>query len=300
MQKFSIRDIENLTGIKAHTLRIWEQRYHFIVPKRKQRGHRYYDNDDLKNLLRVSFLYHSGWKISKIAQLSADEINKLIVESETTKENYGKAMLSFFEAAIEFDAQKFSANFDKLSEEIGFEKCITDVCYPFLKRIGLLWVTNNIIPAQEHFCSFIIQHKIFAAIDKLPAEKAERETILLYTPNGEHHELPLLYLNYLLKKNGWRTIYLGSNRSLENIDEVMQKTEVDYILFRLITNFTGFEINDYLEKLCKKYSNKTIVASGKYVHLIQRTFLNLIILKSDADIYDFIHQRTSSISAAHR
>src|SRR5215204_1774106 len=158
MQSFTIKDIENLTGIKAHTLRIWEQRYRFFTPKRKESLHRIYDNEDLKQLLRISFLYNSGWKISKIANLSSDEVQDLVKNAEVGKENYRVFVNHLIEAALDFNEYAFIEQLNRIIETTGFEKSITEICYPFLLKIGHLWSTNNVIPAQEHFSSYIIQN----------------------------------------------------------------------------------------------------------------------------------------------
>jgi DNA-binding transcriptional MerR regulator len=169
MQQFTIKDVENLCNIKAHTIRIWEQRYKLIVPKRKESLRRIYDNEDLKQLLRVSFLYHNGWKISRIASLTEDEIINEVYKSEINSITYKNYIIQLIVAAIDFNEPQFLEILDSLTRKIGFEKCVTDICYPYLQRVGLLWVTNNVIPAQEHFSSYIIMHKIIAEIDKLPA-----------------------------------------------------------------------------------------------------------------------------------
>lgn len=290
MQKFTIRDIEHMCGIKAHTLRIWEQRYNFFAPKRKESKHRYYDNEDLKQLLRIAFLYHNGWKISKIADLENEEIRMLVADTNLDSKNYKTQVFKLLEAAISFDELQFKHILDGLVSSIGLEAAVTDVCYPFLQRVGLFWVTNNVIPAQEHFSTYIIQHTIIAAIDSLPQAAAKARTIVLFTPHGEHHELPLLFLNYYFKKNGWRTIYLGSHVAWQQTEEIMKKEEVKYLFLHLITNFTRYDIDDYLEEICRAFPEKIIVASGRSIQAAQRNFVNLIALKSDDAIRRFAVQ----------
>ena len=291
MERFTIRDIEHMTGIKAHTLRIWEQRYNLFTAKRKESKHRYYDNDDLKALLQIAFLYHNGWKISRIAQLTPEAILKAVTDSEINTQNYKIAVLKLLDAAINFNEKAFVDLLNELIEKVGLEACITQVCYPFLQRVGLLWMTNNIIPAQEHFSSYLIQHKIIAETDKLPDAPANTEGIVLFTPDGEYHELPLLFINYLLRKNNWRTIYLGSDVKLQDLQKFHSDKNISYLLLHVITNFSGWEIDDYLEKLCTAFPDKKIVASGAGVQQGQRSFLNLLPLKTDDTIYRFITRR---------
>jgi DNA-binding transcriptional MerR regulator len=287
MQSFTIRDIENLTGIKAHTWRIWEQRYPLFQPKRKESAHRIYDNEDLKQLLRIAFLYHNGWKISKIAKLSAQSILEEVNKAELDKTRFELYLLQLIEAAIDFNEEVFNQLLEEVIEKIGFERSITEVCYPYLQRIGLLWVTNRVIPAQEHFSSYIIQNKVIAATEKLNKPPQPPE-LLLFSPQGEFHELPLLFLNYLLRKNGWGILYLGSNVNLSVLQQFTSHENLQYIFLHQITNFTHYNADDYFELLYRNFPNKKIIATGSIVQEVQRTFTNLTLLKSDKEIMDFI------------
>ncbi|MBD0289107.1 MAG: MerR family transcriptional regulator, partial [Flavisolibacter sp.] len=291
MHYFTIRDIENLCGIKAHTLRIWEQRYTFFSPQRKSSKHRIYDNEDLKQLLRISFLYHNGWKISRIAALSPEEILNEVQKLSLKPVNKETYVLQLLESALEFDEPAFIQLLDKLIEQLGFETCITEICYPYLQRIGQLWVTDHVVPAQEHFSSYLIQHKIIAETDKLPPATSESDTILLFTPQDEHHELPLLYIHYLLRKNGWQTIYMGANVRIAQIKQIVGEKEVQFLFLHLITNLTKVSIDDYVEDVCTSFREQTIVASGSSIFSLQRHFLNLILLRSDKEIINFIERK---------
>jgi MerR family transcriptional regulator, light-induced transcriptional regulator len=289
MQVFTIKDIENLTGVKAHTLRIWEQRYDMFTPKRKESKHRIYDNEDLKQLLRISFLYHSGWKVSKIAALSESQITELVNQATVGNMNYRVFINQLVEAALDFDENRFVMILNQVTEKIGFEKCMVDLCYPFLVKIGLLWSTNHVIPAQEHFTSYIIQNKIIVETEKLDLGN-KLPSIILMGPKGEFHELPLLFINYLLKKSGWGTVYLGSNIQTGEVAEVVNRPGIHYIYIHTLTNFTGLDVDDYFESLCKTFTDKKIVASGEGIQKIQRSFVNLMVLKTDEHIYNFIRK----------
>ncbi|HEV7621804.1 MAG TPA: MerR family transcriptional regulator [Flavisolibacter sp.] len=287
MHIFTIRDIENLTGIKAHTLRIWEQRFDVFTSKRKQSQHRFYDNEDLKKLLRIAFLYHNGWKISKIAALTENEVISEIQNSKIVDSNYINYITRLIEAAIDFDESAFIEIIKDIKSKIGFEKCIIEVCYPYLKKLGLLWSTNNVIPAQEHFSSYIIQNMIIVETEQL-SSATNGKTILLSSPKGEFHELPLLFINYLLKKNKWTTLYLGPNIKIPEMQLVCSSKSVSYVYMHLLTNFTGFDATDYFEELSRSLPGINIIASGEGVKKIQRQFTNLTLLKTDQQIYDFI------------
>lgn len=287
MQRFTIKDIENLTGIKAHTLRIWEQRYPFFQPKRKESQHRFYDNDDLKKLLQIAFLYHLGWKISRIAALPFSEIEREVNEHQVAAPEHRLFVYKLIECALDFNEQEFTTLLNDIIGRLGFENCITKVCFPYLTKIGLLWSTNNVIPAQEHFSSYIIQNLIIAETQKLPPLNMPPE-IVLFCPQQEFHELPLLYLNYLLRKHGKLTVYLGTNISLKELKLVAGLPGIKTLYLHLITNFTGYSIDEYLETLCVTFRDKQIIASGAATLHTQRRFTNVQVLKSDREIYGFV------------
>ncbi len=291
MQNFSIRNIELLTGIKAHTLRIWEQRYNFFKAQRKQSNQRFYANEDLKKLLCVSFLYHNGWKISKIATLSDEEITNEVRTIQPGTENYKTYLQKLLEAAIDFNEARFLDILNQLTGKIGFEKLVTEICYPYLHRVGLLWDTNNVIPAQEHFSSYIIQNRIISETEKYSAAQTTSPEIILFCPENEFHELPLLFVNYLLRKAGWKVLYLGSNCKIADLKEAAALPGINYLYMHLITNFTGVMIDDYFEQLRKTFPDKIVVASGKGVEQSQRAFVGFRLLKRDEEIYRFIQNK---------
>ncbi|MDQ3279384.1 MAG: MerR family transcriptional regulator [Bacteroidota bacterium] len=298
MQNFSIRQIELLTGIKSHTLRIWEQRYDFFRAKRKESNMRFYTNDDLKKLLCISFLYHNGWKVSKIAGLSDEQIQEEAEKVDVTASNYPTTIQHLLKAAIDFNEASFVAILNELAATIGFERLITEVCYGFMQRVGLLWDTNKIIPAQEHFSSYIIQNKIISETDKFSATQNGDPEIVLFCPENEFHELPLLFINYLLRKNGWRVLYLGVNITLDDLKEAARIKGIRYLYLHLITNFTGFSLDDYFESLRKTFPEKIILASGKGITQSQRNFVQLYLLRRDDEIHRFIEKRSEWAAVA--
>ncbi|MFN3446796.1 MAG: DNA/RNA non-specific endonuclease, partial [Bacteroidia bacterium] len=180
----TIDSLENLTGIKAHTLRVWEQRYGIVVAQRKESNHRFYDNEDLKKVLRIAYLYHQGYKISKIALLDANQIKTLAINNE--KGNAVDILVNtLLEASIDFDETQFETSLDFAFKQFGFEKTILQVIYPYLEKIGIFWMIDNIIPAQEHFSSNIIRHKIIAATEKIAKPlSTSKKQVVLFTPLG--------------------------------------------------------------------------------------------------------------------
>lgn len=299
MNHFTIRDIENLCGIKAHTIRIWEQRYALVAPKRKESQHRFYDNDDLKEFLRISFLYHNGFKISKIAALGTEEIQRIVENYTVKEENYTLFVHQLIEAGMNFDKEKFEKIVSYLVLKIGFEKCIIDVLYPFLHRIGFLWVTNHIIPAQEHFTSNIIREKIIIATEELQLQPANKTIIVVFAPFGEHHEIPLLTANYFFRKNNIRTVYFGVNVKVESLIDYLEMQPATHLFTHLTTNLTFERLMDYLLLLNNNFPGKKIVVSGPESMVIEKNIDNLLILNSMTDMIDFAKETGLATSALH-
>lgn len=288
MNFFSISDIENLTGIKAHTLRIWEQRYNLLNPKRKESRHRLYDNDDLKYILRIAFLYHNGHKISKIAGLSEDEIKRMALETTPGKENYQVFVNQLTEASIDFDQTRFEKILHNLVLHLGFDKTMVQILFPLLNKIGLLWMTDKVSPAQEHFASALVVKKLLIAIDGLdpPAANPSRK-VLIFAPEGEHHEIPLLFMQYLLKKTGISFIYLGVNVPVPVLHSFCMQHHITQLLCHLVTNLLSTDLNTYLKKIATKFPDKEIVFSGQQARKIDTPPPNVRLLKSAEAMLEF-------------
>ncbi len=281
MNQFSIKDIEHLSGIKAHTLRIWEQRYGILVPKRKVSNHRFYDNDDLKSLLQIAYLYHNGIKISKIAHLKVDERKEVAKDLATKSDSSAYIINRLLEASFEFDETAFDAVLTEAIHSDGLENVMINIAYPYLEKIGLLWLTDQAIPAQEHLTSYIICRKIIKAIDDLPNTVTnDTNVVLLFTPLKEHHEIPILFIHYLLKKNGTRVIYFGANTDLSTISEYCQTMPATHLFCHLITNFTAQPLNNYVKQLHETFHNKAIIISGPKTEELSDSFNNVHLIKS--------------------
>lgn len=288
MNFFSISDIESLTGIKAHTLRIWEQRYDLLNPKRKESKHRLYDNEDLKYILRIAFLYHNGYKISKIVSLSEEEIKKMALETTPGKENYQVFVNQLTEASIDFDQMRFEKILHNLVLHLGFEKTVIQILFPLLNKIGLLWMTDKVSPAQEHFASGLVVKKILVAIDGLDRPTGDgNRRVLIFAPEGEHHEIPLLFMQYLLKKNGVPFIYLGTNVRLSVIRDFCSQHRITQLFCHLVTNLLSSDLNVYLRKLAAQFPDKEIIFSGQQAKKIDTPLPNLRLLKNAEAMLDF-------------
>ncbi|MEJ7740779.1 MAG: MerR family transcriptional regulator [Chitinophagaceae bacterium] len=276
MNHFSIKDIERMSGIKAHTLRIWEQRHGLRFCKRKASLHRYYDNEDLKQILRIAYLYHNGYKISRIATLSPDEVKSLAITS-IGDNSYDIFINQMIEASIDYDQPRFERVIHNALLHLGFERTVVNVFYPFMEKIGLLWITDHVIPAQEHFSSYLIQKRIIIAIDGLDIiAKDNDQIVLIFSPEGELHEIPLLVMQYILRKHGIKTVYLGCNICLKELVYYCKHKPVTHLYFHLITNFIHKEPEEYLKCLQENLGSKNIIASGPALRDVLVTGIRII------------------------
>ena len=211
---FSIKNLENLSGIKAHTLRIWEKRYNLLEPERTDTNIRRYSLDSLRKLLNVTLLYNHGFKISKIASLNADEIPKL-VRSIALKSNSEQVSINAFKLAmINFDYELFDNNYEEIQQHHDFEYIFMQIFMPLMKELGILWQTGAISPTHEHFITNLVKQKIHLQTERLQRVKAKNEDqpiFVLFLPENEIHELGILYLNFLILSKGYRTIFLGQS-----------------------------------------------------------------------------------------
>lgn len=286
MANYSIKDLETLTGIKAHTIRIWEKRYKLVEPQRTESNIRLYDDEDLKKLLNVSILNRYGIKISKIAGLSNNELGQKILQLSKQKNDYETQIESLVVAMIELDEFKFEKILTTSIIRYGFEDTLFEILYPLFEKIGLLWQTGTINPAQEHFISNLIKQKLMVAIDSIPAQKMEHQkTFILFLPEWELHELGLLIYYYFIKENHHRVIYLGQAVPEKDLDNVCKLVKPDV----LVTSFTSFadkeKIIKLLNHLADKHTDKTILVSGLQLKELQDKVPESLILVPDAKTF---------------
>lgn len=233
MRLYQITELEQLTGIKAHTIRIWEKRYNLIEPDRTNTNYRRYNDEQVKKLLNVSTLLSNGYKISKIAGLTEKDFHLKILETQSSKQEdvicttFINDLLS---AMIDFDELNFEKTYSAVINRFGLFDAMLNIFYPLLNKIGLLWSVNDVSPAQEHFASCLIKRKIMAATDGLPFAKQKKKKFLLLLIPGEMHELSLLFANYIIRSKGHETIYLGQDVPYENISLVVKQTKPNFVL----------------------------------------------------------------------
>ncbi|MBS3771107.1 MAG: MerR family transcriptional regulator [Bacteroidales bacterium] len=267
MSRYSIKELEKLSGIKAHTIRIWEKRYNVIQPKRTQTNIRYYSEHDLKKLLNIAILNREGRKISDISKLNNHELTEKVMRFTYNSINLESQIEKLVIAMVELDETKFDQILSNAIMHEGFEQTIIKLIFPFLARIGLLWQTGSINPAQEHFISNLLRQKIMVAIDNLRIpDRKDAKTFILFLPEDEFHELGLLFYNYLIKKAGQNVIYLGSSVPFSDLVETNQLIKSDYLFTAITTALSGNQLKRYIEQLSDTFSRQIIFIAGMKIH----------------------------------
>ena len=265
MHDFTIRDLENLSGIKAHTIRIWEQRYSFLRPKRTETNIRYYSNEELKIILNVALLNKYGFKISQIDRMTESELKQKVLGLNSADAVQDRVINELIQAMIDLNMDQFEQSLDGFIFTWGIDKTITQIIFPFLERVGILWMTGHIVPAQEHLVSNIIRQKLIVGIDSTVSHLRVNKSILLFLPEGEHHELGLLYMYYLLKVRGVRALYLGADVPFKDLEFVARLKKPDFVYTHLTTRPRYFNLEKYLDRFTAQLPATQLVISGNKV-----------------------------------
>ncbi len=265
MANYTIKDLENLSGIKAHTIRIWEKRYKLVTPDRTATNIRLYNDNDLKKLLNISILNRNGIKISKIAQMCESELSEKISILSQNASDSESQIERLSVTMIEMDEDKFDEIISKSVFQIGFEETFIKIIYPLFVRIGVMWQTGTINPAQEHFIANIIRQKLLVAIEGQKGRvKNDKQKFLIFLPEGELHELGVLFYSFLAQKRGHKVIYLGQSVPFKDIVEVEKIQKTDFLLTSFFTTLTPDAIIKYVNKLAETFPQKIIFISGGY------------------------------------
>ncbi len=247
---FSIKDLENLSGVKAHTIRIWEKRYSVLVPMRTESNIRYYDISTLQKLLNITLLHKHGYKISKIATFPDEKIPQLVKQIMSEKSVRHHAINAFKIAMINFDQALFFNTYNSLLAERSFREVFYDVFIPLLNEIGILWQTDTITPAHEHFISYLIRHKIMSNTEKIQSSDPAKtdKVFILFLPVGEIHDLGLMYINYEITSKGYRSIYLGESVPVESLSDLKRHFEnIVYISYFTVQPYP--QDGDYVNRI---------------------------------------------------
>ncbi|MBT8244472.1 MAG: MerR family transcriptional regulator [Winogradskyella sp.] len=269
--KFSIKDLENLTGIKAHTIRIWEKRYNLLTPKRTETNIRYYDLASFQKMLNVSYLNNNGYKISKIATLTSIEISDLVRKIATENNLESHAINSFKLSMLNFDQVLFYNTYESLLRDKSFEDVFYDIFIPLLTEIGLLWQTDTITPAHEHFLTTLIRQKLLINTEliQVDAKPKSKKTFVLYLPDNEIHELGLMFLNYQIVSHNYNCIFLGQSVPLESLPDILDYYDDLVFLSYFTIKPVKEEIEDYIkdfDKLILQKSNAEFWILGQMLN----------------------------------
>jgi len=263
---YTIKDLETLCGIKAHTIRIWESRYQLVVPSRTQTNIRYYQENDLKDLLNIATLNKNGYKISAIAQMSKTAIEEKVNELSSVHFESDAQLNTLTMAMIEMSEEKFDYILSKSAKDIGFEKTMLELVFPFLEKLGVLWLTGSINPVQENFVSCLIRQKMLTAIDALPLSKNKKASnFLLFLPEDENQELSMMFMHYLVKSRGLRVTYLGLNTSLIDLQDANSICHPTHIFTIISESFTHQPVQKYIDQLAQAFTHCSILLSGYQV-----------------------------------
>jgi DNA-binding transcriptional MerR regulator len=262
MGQYSIKELEKLSGIKAHTIRIWEKRHQIVSPQRTGTNIRLYSDDDLKRIINVALLNNHGIKISHIARMTPEQISRKISELSDQRTGTEIFIDQLVVAMVDMDEEKFEAVISRLTQRYGFERTITETVYPFLEKVGVLWQAGTVNPAQEHFISNLIRQKLILLVTSLPIPPKSSRKAILFLPEGEFHEFGLLFFNYIARSKGIYTYYLGQSVPFADLQAVYHMHKPQFVITAFVSTPAAAEIKAYVERLSREFSDATIIASG--------------------------------------
>lgn len=266
MALYSIKDLERISNQKAHTIRIWEQRYGLLEPERTETNIRFYDDNQLKKLLNVCTLMNKGMKISHISKLTkiemANAIDKIIAESFHSEEQIAAIINKALISLSTYDQVVFDELFSNAITRFGMARTYTEIIYPLLVRTGLMWIKDDLLPAQEHFLSNLIKQKLFSAIEALPLPKDADQSWILFLNESEDHEIGLLFANYLIRQHGKKVIYLGQRVPYDNLTNVVEQCKPTHIYSFFVRNQYEDELSELITKLSTDFGSSMICISG--------------------------------------
>ncbi|MEZ5013821.1 MAG: MerR family transcriptional regulator [Chitinophagales bacterium] len=287
---YSIRDLEQLSGIKAHTIRIWEQRYGILQAGRTDTNIRFYDESELRHMLQLALLNRHGFKISKLAAMDQKELGEKVQELIDSPQAFSVQIEALVLATIAFDAEKCEKILHTAILQMGLEGAMLKVVLPFLEKLGMLWVAGNVIAAQEHFISQIIRQKLIVAIDGQSSKvQPDAKRFVLFLPNGEWHEINLLFLCFMLRARGQEVFYLGSSVPLQDVIQTGEIRMPDAYYTIITSPPSGYSEKDYLNTLADHFPKSTVYVSGARMQDVPRGLSgNVEVLRSREDVLAWV------------
>jgi MerR family transcriptional regulator, light-induced transcriptional regulator len=259
---YSIKDLEVLSGIKAHTIRIWEKRYNLLEPDRTDTNIRMYSDNDLRRLLNIAFLVNHGFRISKVCEMDDAKIAHEIINLQQTTPDDETFLERMTVHMINFDGLSFTRLIKDVIEMYGFDEAVKRFFFPFFEKIGIFWQVGSIFPAQEHYISNLFRQKLIAEIDNLGPGTPDQEIMLFYLHEDEMHELSLLYYSYLARKKGFQIYYLGQNIPMDDLKRLGKMERIKYVFTVFINSIEAEELEKYLFDLREIFSNHKVLISG--------------------------------------
>jgi DNA-binding transcriptional MerR regulator len=288
MSKYSIKDLENLTGIQAHTIRIWEQRYNLLAPRRTPTNIRQYEEQDLRKLLSVALLNNNGLKISKAAKLTDAEIKETVLRlTESTNSSVETYIDALKLIMIEMNENKFEKFFSHLVLQFGFEETIALVFVPFFKRLTYLWQAESVTAAHIYFVSSLYKQKLYVALDGLEPSDTTKPTFIFFLPKTEWSDNALLFSNYVARKRGFNTMYLGSSLTVEDMITLVKQYSSSF--FVSSATLAKIDVTTYYQKILAKCSKeRQLLVSGAQSSLIKISDNRLVFLQDQIEFREFV------------
>ena len=292
MTTYSIKDLEKLSGIKAHTVRIWEQRYQLFVPERSDTNIRSYSDEQVKKLLNIATLISAGFKISKISQMSnseiADQLDDIYGDGPERKDDYIPEVNALVSAALDYDQGAITQKLNEAIGKLGFEETFEKILYPVLRKVGQLWRKDKLSPSQEHFLSCLIKQKLYGRIESLEYRKTDKKTFLLFLPDWEDHEIGLIYGHYLLRRLGFNVIYLGSKVPARNLVGTVNSLKPDYMMTFMIGKVFPHVMDRYFKELSEGCDAHLLISGNQRLINQINADLKIKLFTSIGEFKDFV------------
>jgi MerR family transcriptional regulator, light-induced transcriptional regulator len=281
--EYSIKDLEYLSGIKAHTIRIWEKRYQLLNPDRSDTNIRFYSDDDVRRILNVAMLVKNGYKISNIATFDDSKLKAEVLRQNKGLTDPEKNIDQLLFHTINLDTFGFEELLNKIIQETGFSKTIQNIIFPFFDRIGLLWQTGTIFVAHEHFVSNLIRNRLIIETVQFD-NSSSGKTMLFYLRENELHELGLLYFNYLAAENGFRCVYLGQSLPFDDLSNLLRNNKFDFVCTSFIYAIEKPELEQYLSNLAMVFDHNKILIAGRQIAIHKPKLpSNVVVIKNNND-----------------
>jgi DNA-binding transcriptional MerR regulator len=283
MTHYSIKDLEHLSGIKAHTIRIWEKRYQLLDPDRSDTNLRYYSDEDVRRILNVAMLVKNGYKISNVASFDNAKLQVEVLRQNKNLLDPDKNIDQLLLNTVNLDTFGFEQLLNKIIQENGFTKTIQSVIFPFFERIGLLWQAGSIFVAHEHFISNLIRNRLIIEAAKFDNHLSEK-TILFFLREDELHELGLLYFNFLAAENGFKCVYLGQSLPFSDLISLLRSTEFNFVCTSFIHAIEKPELEQYLANLSMVFNKNRILIAGRQIAIHKPKLpSNVVVIKNNSD-----------------